>query len=424
MGGLNVARQIARGLSRHPLRTLLLYLTYVLGFASVLGTFATVEGGREGIRADLESLGIDVVAVFNPVRIDLIGRLRETPPIDRATLASLERELGGEVAQVLPLSVERVALAPIAGDAGSAPLPATLMATEPGFRAVLRSGLIAGRFLEERDVFGAEPTAVVLDEALARTLAPGDPAMLVGRELGLVRRGQSHRVRIVGVMRDPILLRRHLEVFDASASARNLVARRLEFKSIYVPFDPERDPVAGALVQARSPAEVEQVGERLVRFFAERGTQPFFHVQKRWIDRVLSVVDRFKVLTHFIWILDLAVMVVLTGTITLMAAEERYREVALRRVEGAGLGAAVVPFLLEGTLVACAALPAGYIVGQWILIYWVTPLLHWKPVLPAAALYWFAPLLVISVGASALLPVWRIARMSPARVLSARAQIG
>ncbi len=80
---------------------------------------------------------------------------------------------------------------------------------------------------------------------------------MVGEELDAMRVGQPFKARVVGVMKDPISLRRHLDAFDANKRARNITARRLEFKNLYVLFDAERDKPSGVLVQVESIDDID-----------------------------------------------------------------------------------------------------------------------------------------------------------------------
>jgi putative ABC transport system permease protein len=136
-----------------------------------------------------------------------------------------------------------------------------------------------------------------------------------------------------------------------------------------------------------------------------------------WVDSLVDIVDRFSFLTHFLWMVDLAGVLILVGTIAMLAVEERYAEVAIRRAEGARVSEVVMPLLGEGITLALVALPIGYGLALWILEQFVQPVLVWEPRLPQLAIYG-TPVLLLLVGiATNLLPARRVARISPARVL-------
>ena len=99
------------------------------------------------------------------------------------------------------------------------------------------------------------------------------------------------------------------------------------------------------------------------------------------------------------------------------AVEERYHEIAVRRVEGASVLRVILPLLGEGAFLALAAIPFGYLVATRVLEWFVTPILIWKPFLPRLALFGLPPLLLLVSLASNWLPARRVARISPAQVL-------
>ncbi len=405
---------------RHPGRSALLVLTFALGFASVIASVATIEGGRQTIRSDAMALGIDVIAALNPVTVGpvtLIGESRAgTRPVDVAAIADLEREFGGAVAGVIPFRMELVLLR-----SGEKSVPTTAMATTPRFEGVLRAGLLAGRFLDAGDRIPDAPELPmpgVLDEALARELRPEDPAALVGEVISIFRAGKLGSVRVLGVFRDPISLRKHLKAFDGQSQARKITARRLEFKNVYLPWRPEVDAPSGVLVQLSDPDDADSILPRLESFFSARQMEPYFHVQRRWVEFVIDIVDRFSSLSHFIWIVDLLFVVVLTGTISIMSVEERYPEVALRRAEGATRAQVVLPLLGEATLLAVMSVPIGYGIGRMILEFGIRPVLDWPPYLPPLAVWGTPAAMVIAAWLAHLIPAQRIARLDPAAVLS------
>ena len=408
-----------RGILRHPGRSFLLVTTYALGFASVLAAVATIEGGRKSIREDALALGVDVVAVLNPVQIgpiSLLGTAEEgAKPVDLAAIRALTEDLGSDVRAVIPLRME---LALVRSD--NLATTTTLMATAPPFEGVLRAGLLAGRFFGTSDRISEDPTVptpVVFDEALARTFHPEDPASLVGQDLQVFRAGRLSPVRVVGVFHDPISLRKHMSAFDGQAKARDVSARRLEFKNVYFPWDDTLEP-SGVMVQLLDEGDVEEIVPRIRALLSAREIEPFYHVQRTWVEFVIEIVDRFSSLSHFIWIVDLLMVVVLTATISLLSISERYPEVALRRAEGATRVQVVRPLLLEAVWLGVLSMPVGVGVGLLIVQFGIRPILDWPPYLPPLAL-WGTPLTVIFAALLAhLVPAWRIARLDPAPVLS------
>ena len=409
------ARIGGRGILRNPARSALLTTTYAFGFASVLAAVATIEGGRKNIKEDAVNLGVDVIAALNPIKISPLPFSPETPKVDRPAIAAVEDELGDSVRAVIPIQMN---LALIQHE--SAMVTTTSMTTSPDFEGVLRSGLLAGRFLDETDEMSPDsdaPIPVVLDEALAREFDAESPEALVGQTLRIVRGFSSRPLTVVGVFNDPISLRKHVETFDSQASARDLFARRLEFRNIYLPWNDGLDP-SGVLVQLHDEADVEAIAPRLESVLSARGIEPFYHVQRTWVDFIIEIVDRFRSLSSFIWAVDLLMVIVLTATISLLAVSERYPEVALRRAEGASRRQVVVPLLVEATWLGVLSIPFGLALGVGIIQFAIRPILDWPPYLPPLALWGTPATVIVSAWLSHAIPAFRIARLDPAPVLA------
>lgn len=412
---------VGRGpLLRHPGRSALLILTFALGFASVLAGVATMEGGRQNIRKDALALGVDVIACLNPVSVGPIQLLLKSGAgarrIDESVIEELAAELDGEVRATLPFRMELARL--YLGERSST---SSLLVTTPEFEGVLKAGLISGRFFNHEDLKPretGEPTPVVLDEALARDFDAQDPSSLVGAELRLFRDGKLGLAKVIGVFKDPISLRKHLDAFDSQASARSLTSRRLEFKNVYLPWQKGLDQPSGVVVQLYEPGDADVLAPRIKQFFADREMEPYLHVQQRWVEFILEMVDRFSSLSYYVWAVNLLMVVMLTATISLLSVSDRFPEVALRRAEGATRWQVVRPLFVEATLLALLAMPLGLGIGLLILEFGVEPILDWSPYLPPLAVWGTPGLVILAAWLAHGIPARRIAQLDPARVLS------
>lgn len=411
---MHLIREISLGLRRNPVRNILIFLTMCLGYSSVLITIATVEGGRSSIQNDLESLGLDCIACLNPVQVGWL-RLGEKKGkrVDHEAGVVLRERLGADVRAVIPFKMELAGLT----DLFRAKRSPTFMVTTHEFGGVLASGMLAGRFLDENDSIEMDPTPVAVDEALAREWNE-DPKSLVGEVFTTRRAGKPLRVRVVGVLRDPISLRRQLESFDSQGMARSISSRRLEFKNIYLPMADEAP--SGIIVQVKDVDAVERIADEVEAILAEMDMQPFLHVQKTWAEFLIDMVNRFSRLAHFFWIVNLLVVLLLNSTIATLAIEERYPEIAIRRVEGASLRQVLLPLVGEGVVLAIPALPLGLVLALVVQHTWIAPILHWEPKLDALAVIGTALTVLVLGAASNFVPARRVARLSPARVLANR----
>jgi ABC-type antimicrobial peptide transport system permease subunit len=335
-------------------------------------------------------------------------------------MEDLARELGRDARRIIPMEVGLGQVLARSDSKDADPLTTTVVAAPPELFSMIRVGMLAGRAYtpDGKTAGGDDVIEVVLDEALAREIRPDDPGSLVGTEVGARRPGQVFQGRIVGVLRDPITLRKHMKVFDTSSSARIVTGRRLEFRNLYVPYVEGQDAVSLLLIQVADLEGLSPGEERIRDFFSTREEEPFVFAQKTWIDAIGVYVNRFSFLAHFFWILNLGVVLVLSSAIAGLAIEERFRELAIRRVEGATLGQVLLPILGEGGVLAGLAIPVGWGLSEWILADYVVPTLGWPPVVPGHFWIWL-PLLLVGVGLATYgVPGRRVARRAPVSVLA------
>ncbi|MEE2889032.1 MAG: ABC transporter permease [Planctomycetota bacterium] len=404
---------------RHPLRSGLVTLTFALGLASVVSIVGTIEGGKKAIRHDLEALGTDLIAMVNPLRLGsvAIGKPTTGQPIGVDHLEKIDDRLAGITDSVSPLRVD-LGLTSFAGVAWRH----TMVSTTPGFRSVLRPGMLVGRFLQAQDQWPTVAEGVVpaaIDEALAAKFF-ADPSDALGVEFRSIREGKAFTVRIVGVVNDPLLLRKHMSSFDATSRARSIPARRLEFLNLYLPWRSTTDLPTVVLIDTPSVDDVDLVLEKVLALVEEEQLGVYVHVQKRWTAVVLEILDRFSGLGHFIWILDLVVVLILTGTISLLAIDESIEEVAIRRAEGATVLAVMMPVFLEGAFLAMLAMPLGIYLGIMILENGIEPVLGWASSLPVETVTGTCLALLVTSILASILPAIRVARLEPASVLGRR----
>lgn len=420
MRGLpGILRNSLLSIMRHRIRSLLVVSTFALGLASVVAIVGTIEGGRRAISHDLEALGTDLVALINPMRLGslAIGVKTAGRPLEMEDVASIQQQLQGSTDSVSPI---RIDLGLSTTQRGT--MRHTIIATIPEFVSVLRPGMLVGRFLQRQDRWPTEdgdeiPAAI--DEALAEILF-GDPVQAIGQKVRSIRDGRAFNAQIIGVVKDPLLLRQYMSAFDSTSSARSIPARRLQFLNLYLPWRPEIDQPQLLLVDAPGVDDVDEIAARLEKIIASEKLGVFLHVQKRWTSVILDIIDRFSGLGHFIWILDLVVVLILTGTISLLAIDESLEEVALRRAEGATVMEVMLPVLLEGVWLSLAALAPGIYVGQLILQHGIEPVLGWSSWLPPRMIIGTCIGLMTTGLLGSMLPALRVAKLDPAAVLGGR----
>ncbi len=202
---------------RHPARSLLTALTSAIAIAVTVNVISLSFGLEEDIRGDVNLFGLRTVDVGRlPVLVPGLQR----PPLGPAEEQRIRDVLAGLDALVVPRR-QAAATVRLPGVAGAEPTTARMqvVAAPPGYFKTLTVPLAHGRWLSADDPSGADGEGVcTLDLAAASKLFPDvEPHDAVGRTVTLDLLGSERRLRVVGVLSDPL---RYREIFEARGRAR------------------------------------------------------------------------------------------------------------------------------------------------------------------------------------------------------------
>jgi predicted permease len=312
-----------------------------------------------------------------------------------------------DVAYRLPFAI--VGAAPPAPGAGPT---AQFHSVDDGFFAVLRAGLVSGRWFTRMDDASAVPV-VVANQAFAKQHFPAGDA--IGKRIATgvrsmgplgerIARGNEHE--IVGVVRDV----KNTSLRESAEPALYFSARQFPYRRMHVVMRGR----ASNGTEAQLAAVLREEVRRLDRGLAVGDVRPLERVLASTIDpprliRMLLVV--FAVLA-----LTLAA-VGIYGILSFTVAERR-REMSLRIALGAAPAGVLWMVVRQGLVLALVgfvlgAIGAGF-AGQSIsaFLYGVTA---WDPVTIGGVL---AVLLVVA-GIACLAPAWRASHEDPVRALRA-----
>ena len=353
-----------RGLIRRPLQTVLLLFALSIALAATMTIMAVISGIREQMRRDLEQIGLDVINVHASPSVKNLM----TSPLRFSDCDWMQETSGGIVAPFF-------ATMGVATVDGEPPAQTLLLQTTAAWGQIVPLQLIEGRFFEadERDVG-------VLDEWVAKKLFPDGPA--TGRTLRVKRLGLTQTIRVVGVMKDPFEIRKKFEELDVTGSARSRILRMMEFKSIYVSgsFTRPDQTIHGAVIKipaGRDPLLEEEMLGAQARQRWDRSV--WVWARKRWIGNVLEAADFGTQVANIIWIVVLVVTGVMIMTVSLVAIRERFREIAIRRTEGARRGQIVGQLLSENLLLSAEAGLAALGLSRWASSMLEKHFLSWPP---------------------------------------------
>lgn len=418
---------------RHPVRSLLTALTSAIAIAVTVNVISLSLGFEQDIKATVNQFGRRTVDVSRvPVLIPGAPRPRLGPAeLRRVTemLAGLDAIIVTRKQVAARIRVDAAPAGPglpaQAGPPGTVP-PQTMqvLAAGPGYLATASVEIEAGRWVQS-----GELDACVLDGAAASRLFPDrSPEQVLGRELRADLAGEERRLRVVGVLEDPLALRSLFDAFDEGAGARTLTSSLLSFRNVYVAEEalPGRE-YSGISVVLPDEAAVDVARDRLLQIWSldarnlaalARGGIGVF-VRREWMDTMGATASTGMLLGNIVWLIVVLVAVVMISTLNLITVRERYDEVALRRCEGARRRDIAIQITVEGVLLSLAGglagLPIGYLGARFLRSIVDFPFrFELRYALVATGI-------AILLGLfSSVVPARHAARLQPARVLGRR----
>jgi len=400
------------GVLQHPVRSLLTLLTASVGIASVVASMAILKGARQRISEDLSRLGLDIIVVQN--QMPSFGEVLKSKLLTMSHVEQIRNELGEEIEAVAPAVYKRY----------SASFPprsnwktTTVIGTTAEFRRMLRLSMKRGRFFRKDEVLEEHPVCV-MDSARVYDVFGDEDA--VGKEIEIVRGRSRLRLKVVGVLEDPYRLRKPHGQLDTVAMSRNIFASRLEFKNIYVPLpliSKDEQNISTILLKARDSDRVEGVMEKLLKLFEPSEKYVAVLSQKEWILGTLHSIHDFTGYSNIIWIVMIVVAAIMIMTIRFVSVRERYKEIAIRRTEGASRANIAMQFALEGILLCASGGLIGIGSGIGLAKLVEASILRWEVVFSGPS-FLLAGALSVAVGiASSILPAGRAASLEPVDAL-------
>jgi putative ABC transport system permease protein len=315
---------------------------------------------------------------------DVIDRLRQTPGVASASAVSTLPMSDVGMAMALPFNVEGQP-----PPRGEDPL-ADVRIVAPGYFETMKIRLLAGRFLDERDVESA-PRASVINETMARRYFPDRSP------IGQIVQNPHGRSEVVGV------------VADVRAQGLDTEPK----KQVYLPL--RQSPMPGMAVVARAEGDPLALGSTIQSIiWSVDPEQPVFRLST--MDQILArAVFLPRLSTTLLALFALAALLLaalgIYGVLS-YSVSQRTREIGLRMALGSS-GSQTVGLVVRHSLMLVAV---GGVVGLVTavflaramsgILYGVGPF-----DVPAFALS-LVVLLLAGIGAS-LLPALRATRVDP-----------
>ena len=395
---MELLRDILLGVRSQPWRTALAFVAIVLG-SLALGVMTAVLGG-------LATKSAQMLREFG-------GQVIVLAPAENASAgpAALTEQTAAVLAQNFPEALVAAARRYVAPAQGGA-APVAIVATDAHLARVRDWRLLAGRFLDERDVQQRERSAV-LSAGLAQAWGArvGELVTLGGAPFRVVGVVASGGAALAGATDNPVIAGSERVVFVPLTTAPTWLAQRVEPGA-------ELDAIFVRLPEAMPFAEGRARVAQLL------GDPALTHAAVAWItpETILRGVRRMQRALD-LGIGSIALLSLALGGITLMSllvgnVRERVTEIGLRRALGATRRDVAALFVFEGCLLTTLAALAGAAVAQWVL-----RVLSGVPEIPLAldGWLWLAPLgVALGVGLLAsYVPARLAAGIAPADALRA-----
>ena len=391
-----------RGLTRRPLQTFLLLFVLTISLAGSMTIMAVLSGIKAQMFNNLKHVGLDVV---NVQMVPNMQNLLLSPLMIEDT--KWMKQIAGD--ELAPFRVE-MANGLSLDNTNTAEF--LLLTTTPDWGKIAPLELIEGEFLESGDY-----DSCVLDEQIATRIFPDGSA--VGHDVYMSIQGAITVYRVVGVLKDPFSIRKKFDELDFAGAARSTINRLLEFKSIYVlgNFSEDHEPIHGAVIKAPDGADAKQLAREVHAGMEERNLPTVAWARKDWVNNVVKGADLATQVASMLWIVVLCVTGVMILTISLVAIRERYRELAIRRTEGALRSQIVFQLLLENVLLSAVAGTIAIALAMFGGDILEARYLSWTPTFYLNEIALVIGLGVIIGALATVIPAYRAASLDPVEVL-------
>ncbi|MGE5179409.1 MAG: ABC transporter permease [Bacteroidota bacterium] len=392
-----------RAIRSNKLRSLLTVLGVIIGITTIMAMVSIIEGLNRSMKAQLASIGTDVLYVrpFAPGVFagGLPDSLRHRPWFKPEDVAAVRSQCDAVLA-VAPLNFTQVKLRK--GETESR--TSLVVGTTPDYLVTNSYGIVNGRYFTDAEVEHRSPVCVLgLDQV--ETLFPhgssvGQSVYIGGRPFTVV--GElERRGKFVGMSLDDIVL--------------------TPYTSLEKNFGPELPMVMNA--KPRAPELIDVARDQIIEVLRRQRRLRYGQSDNFAVFTDQSLVDLYKQITGAFYL----VMVVISSigllvggigvmNIMLVSVTERTREIGLRKAIGARRKDVLWQFLVEAMTLTGTGGVIGVLVG--LLLGW---LVHVFTPLSFAVPPWGILLAFVSATSIGLFfgmyPAVKAARLDPVEAL-------
>ncbi len=331
-------------LRANRVRTLLTALGLVIGNASVILVVTISMTGRDYILDQIRGIGSNLIYAYYDA-----GQQEQTKVqadyVKMADVEAVRRALGPRIVAATGVitSYDRMLIEGKERDVA-------VIGSDEHYAAVRNMVLLAGRFLDARDVATRQKVAL-LTEQLARKLYGGQSAA-IGRILKI----HDIQFTVIGTFRE------RTQTFGLSELSEETVLIPWTVIRYFTAFE-RIDPM---YVQVRDGSDVEAVAA-LVREILESRHRPGAKYVVKTLTPILEAARQIALVLTIVLILVSAIALIISGigimNIMLVTVTERTREIGIRMAVGASRRDVLTQFLMEAVLISLGGGLVGMMLG-------------------------------------------------------------
>ena len=367
MGLSESVRLALEGLRANKMRSLLTMLGIIIGIGAVIGILTVGNGLTGSITGSMSGLGVSNIAVTLREKDDDTGGMMsmmgmihpEEGDLITDEMLSALRERYGEY-------LTGVAIGESAGSGqakdGRLYANVSLTGVNVEYSEVNNLDLLAGRWIQEKDIDGRRSVCVVSDK-LVNNMFRGDAGAALGSEVQIDRNGEVLTFRVVGVYE-----------YDASTMGYSMASEKDMSTAAYLPLSTAKhitgasDGYSSLTVQANRDLDSAAVATAIEDFL-----NYFYRNNKDYAVMTMAMSTMVESMSTIMNTLSIAISVIagislLVGgigvmNIMLVSVTERTREIGTRKALGATKNDIRIQFVVESIIVCLIGGVIGIIVG-------------------------------------------------------------
>jgi len=392
---INSIRLSITSLIKRPVVTILILIASAMGIIVVVAYIALFRGLYKCVMVDINKSGIGSLLItrkiVTPARASHFLKLSDVDYVKK----NVEK-----IEEVIPIISNRYSV--YSSDKGRN-TTTQAFATNENFMNIFNSRVLEGRSFTKAE-FESQSNVCVIEKNLAIDLF-GNYKNSIRQKIKLESSSRKLELEVIGVV--------GLE----DAEQATAISDYYSFKNVIFPIslviNSPNTPINSILIRAKSLEDIPELKEKLTTTLSKLGRAVNVNFNQLWFDRMKLLLRVFGQLGFALTIVCLFSEGITIITIMIISVKSRFREIAIRKTEGATKFDIVKQFLTEGAVLSLLGsffgIPMGVLMGGILSKYTV----HW-PVIISTNIIALAILVALIVGIlSSVIPAIKAANLDP-----------